>query len=51
MKKKHFTFHLRRDLLFLLLFWKNQSGGGCCAVSQLLLGANTGEEPNLMIHN
>lgn len=43
------TFYLCRDLLFLLLLWKNQSSGGCCAVPELLLGADTGEEANIMI--
>lgn len=36
-------FFLYRHLLFLLLLWKNQSDRGCCSISELLLGANTGE--------
>lgn len=48
-EKNPLTLNLRRDLLFLLLLWKNQSSGGCRAVSELLLGADTGEEPNMMI--
>lgn len=47
-KKNPLTFHLRRDLLFLLLLWKNQSSGGCCTVPELLLGADTGAQPNIM---
>lgn len=47
--KKTLTFYLCRDLLFLLLLRKNQSSGGCCAVPELLLGADTGEEANIMI--
>lgn len=34
---------LCRDLLFLLLLWKNQGRWRCSSISELLLGANIGE--------